>query len=607
MHDKNHMKKVRAGKRLFAVFMIIALTFAGMMGRLFYLMFVNSDKYKSMAISQRTLNIKISPTRGDILDKNWIKLATSVEAYRIDVDMNTLISSLKGKMTIQELASKLASILNTTSDKILKTLYPDSDTGAKIKFAILARQIDKSQAEAIKALNIRGLIVSSDTKREYPNNNFLAGVLGYTNNEGNGISGVELSYNKELSGTPGRKTLETDVYKNQLPYENSISIPPINGKNLVLTIDSKIQFFAEQAAENALSTYKAKAVTITVMDPNTGEILAMVNKPDFNPNSPYKTDSKTSAADLNNILQNPAVQNNFEPGSIFKVITAYTGLATGTVTDPTAYAYECNGEKNISGTIIHCWAVHGGENFIDIIKHSCNVGFMELGLKIGKPNLLKFINLFGFGQKTGVDLPGEASGIVRSSDKINTIDLSNISFGQGIGVTAVQYLAAFNSVANGGTWIRPHVMKEITHTENGNTVVDKQYDNFGKKTILDPTIVSELKQYLRRVVSDHDGVGNSADIAGYEIAGKTGTAQIPDPKTGGYNHTNYMASFAGMAPVSNPKVTLLVSIKQPSGSDYYASSTAAPVAKELFQNIFNYYISKGEMSLPSGAQGNEQN
>lgn len=602
LKDKN--KRIKLGRRLFAVFFILIIVLFIMVGKLGYIMIAKSQQYEQKALAQRTTDITISPKRGDILDRNGEILATSLSAFRVDVDMNALTNSLKEKkMSRDTLIGKLSSILNISSAKVKNILYPERSDGSKIKYAILARQIDKPQSDKIKALELNGLIISSDTKREYPNDNFLSSVLGYTNLEGNGVTGVELSYNKELSGVPGRKKLETDKNKSQLPYDESLYVAPINGKNIVLTIDKNIQLYAEKAAEQALSQNKAKSVTITVMDPNTGEILAMVNKPDYNPNTPNAKPPSGVSQTVDQLWQNNAVQANFEPGSIFKVITAYTGLATGTVKDINAYDFECNGSKNIDGTVINCWQAsgHGGENFIDILKNSCNVGFMELGAKIGKQSLYNYIKLFGFGQKTGIDLPGEATGMVRDVSKVTNVDLATEAFGQGISLTSVQYMAAFNAVANGGTWIRPHIMNKITYTKDGKIVTDKEYNNFGKKKVLDSTLVNSLKVGLRAVVSDEHGVGHNADIANYNIAGKTGTAQIADPKTGGYNHSKYMASFAGMAPVNNPKITLLVSVNQPNAENdsYYASTVAAPVAKILYQQIFNYLASKGDFQLPT--------
>lgn len=601
-------KKFKLGKRLFAIFFVLIAVLFFMIGKLTYLMVAKANTYKQAALKQRTIDITISPKRGNILDRNGELLATSLSAFRIDVDMNALTASLKRKkMTKDDLVNSLSSTLSMSTTNINNILYPERSDGSKIKYAILARQIDKSVADKIKALDLNGLIISSDTKREYPNNNFLSNVIGYTNLEGNGVAGVELNYNKELCGIPGKKELETDKNKNQLPYNDSLYVAPIDGKDIYLTIDKQIQLYAEQAAQKTLSENKAKSVTITVMDPKTGEILAMVNKPDYNPNTPHANPPSGVSQTVDQLWQNNAVQSTFEPGSIFKVITAYTGLASGTVTDINAYNYECNGSKIVDKATINCWKPggHGSENFIDILKNSCNVGFMELGAKIGKDNLYKYINLFGFGQKTGIDLPGEASGIVNNINKVHNVELANISFGQGIAVTSVQYMAAFNSIANNGTWIRPHIMSKITHTKNGNPVVDKNYDNLGSKKILDENLINTLKTGLRAVVQDKNGVGHNADIPGYDIAGKTGTAQIAG-KTG-YDHSKYMASFAGMAPANDPKITLLVSVNQPNSENdsYYASTVAAPVAKDLYQQIFNYYASKGLFQLPASTQTTE--
>lgn len=605
MRGASKLKKKRInprlilGRKLFAVFFIFVIVFSVLMLKLFSIMFTHSNEYKEKALKQQVSQITLYPKRGDILDRNGNKLATSISDYKIDVDMNTLRLSLKNnKMTLKSLCDKLSQILDTSSDKIYSILSAKSSNGVPVKFATLARQISKTKVDKINALGITGFISSNDTLRVYPNNNFLAEVLGFTNSSGNGVAGVELSYNKALAGTPGHKTIETDVAKKQLPYGNSEYVAPKNGKNVTLTIDKSIQDYAEQSAEKALSDNKAKGVSITVMDPKTGEILAMVNKPDYNPNNPYEKQPGISESP-DELFQNSAVQKTFEPGSIFKVVTGYTGLATGTVKDPTAVDYRCDGSISVNGTVIHCWDLsgHGSESFIDILKHSCNVGFVELGQKIGKDNLLKYIDMFGFGHKTGVDLPGEVSGLVRSSDKVNLVDLSNIAFGQGIGVTTVQYMAAFNAVANGGTWIRPHVMKEITGIQNGH-LVTTPYNDY-KKNILDPNIAAQLRGYLRKVVSDTDGVGHNADIPGYDIAGKTGTAQKADPKTGGYTPGKYISSFAGMAPVNNPQITLLVSVDEPGTGNYYASDTAAPVVKELYQKIFNYMIINGKLTLPA--------
>ncbi|SMC26610.1 stage V sporulation protein D (sporulation-specific penicillin-binding protein) [Clostridium acidisoli DSM 12555] len=600
LKKKPHIRKINRVKRLLLIFVIFGIAFFVVVGRLFYVMDVKADVYKTGALHESITDVEITPKRGSILDRNDNELAVSIDAYRVDIDMNALRVSLKKSGTsMDDLIQNLSSILNMSTKQITKILYMKSSNGNPIKYATLIRQIDKGQADRIKALKIQGLIISGDTKRHYINNNFLASTIGYTNAESKGVTGVEASYNTELSGTPGREILEKDNKGEELPYEDSQYTPAINGKNVELTIDEKIQKYAEDAAETALKDNKAKAVTITVMNPKNGEILAMVNKPDYDPNNPNGNNNETSEQ-ITSSWKNNAVQNTFEPGSIFKVITSYAAMAENVVNDSTRFSDP--GYADVDGVRINEWNMIGfpSQTFQDIIKNSSNVGFVKLGVDLlGKDRLFKYINLFNLGQKTGIDLPGESTGIVRSINKTNKVDLANIAFGQGISLTAVQYLAAFNSVANGGSWIRPHVMRRIVHTDSNNKeIVDKTYDNLGEKTILDKNTTTTLRGYLRNVVAPgQNGVGAKADVPGLDIAGKTGTAQKSDPKTGGYAPGKYMSSFAGMAPYTDPKITMLVSIDEPDPGNYYAGSTAAPVAHDLFQEIFDYLQTSGDAAL----------
>lgn len=595
--QKKNTNRAKYSKKLIAALFILVVTFLFMIGRLFYVMVVLGPQYKAQALKQWTSDLEIPAKRGQILDRNGLELAVSMNSYRLDLDMNTLRQTLMDKkMTNEQLSEKLSSIINMSAQDISKILNKTSSDGNPVRFAVLIRGIDKSQADKVKDLNLRGVIVSSDSKRYYPNNSFLSSVLGFVNSEGKGVSGVELTYDKELSGTPGSAMFQTDNKNSQLPYADSQYSAPVNGKDLVLTIDENIQLIAERAAAKALSSSGAKSVSITVMDPKTGDILAMVSKPDFDPNNPYKKGSNKTNNSIENLLRIDAVQNSFEPGSIFKVITAYAAMKENVVNENSSFV--CNGSLNVDGHTIYCWERngHGTESFVDIIKNSCNVGFMQVGKALGKDKLTSYAKQFGFGQKTGIDLPGESAGIVKSADKMNNVDLASFSFGQGLSVTAVQYMAAFNAIANGGTWIRPHIMKEIKHTdENNKTTMDKQFSDFGKKEIVDPATAATLRGYLEQVVSK--GVGNNAFIEGYHIAGKTGTAQKANPKGGGYEADKYFSSFAGMAPANDPKITLLVSIDEPDPSNYYAGQVSAPVAKELFNDIFSYMIMKGQLSL----------
>lgn len=556
-------------------------------------MVYQSQKLKSLAINQWTSEVKIDAKRGRILDRNGRELAVSANVYRVDLDMNTLRDTMKEKKLSQdEIAEKLSGALAMDKGEVSKVLGKTLPGGLPLGSATLKRRIEKEEADKVRNLNLRGVLISADTKRYYPNNNFLAHVLGHTNSDGNGLTGVELNYNKELSGTPGVRIAETDRKSKELPYTISEYTKPIDGKDVVLTIDDMIQHFVEKAADQALKDNQAKAVSIVVMDPKNGEVLAMVNKPDYNPNDPWI--KGMSYDELQKSWRNRSVSDTFEPGSIFKVITATAALEENAVSENDKYT--CGGSFTVGKKIIHCWKTsgHGEQSFVDILKNSCNVGFASVGKKVGKENLYKYIKKFGFGEKTGIDLPGEAKGIIKKPENISEIDLATISFGQTNTVSPIQFITGFNAIANGGTLIKPHVMKEISHydDEKDNKVIDKQFDISGdnSKQIIDANKASQLRGYLEKVVSE--GGGKKAFIEGYHIGGKTGTAQKAGQ--GGYQPGKYISSFIGMAPANDPRITVLVSIDEPDPSNYYAGQITAPVAQQVFNDIFNYLAMKSD-------------
>ncbi|MFD3157434.1 stage V sporulation protein D [Haloimpatiens sp. FM7330] len=592
MSKKVYKDKTIVKRRMIFAFFAFFILFFALILRLGYIMVAKSADYKNKAINQWTNVIKIDPIRGNILDRNGNALAISANIYRVDLDLNTLRQYMsKKKVSDKEIANKLAAALEMEEEEVLKTINKTIN-GKKIGAATLKRRIEKDAADKVRELNIDGVVISGDTKRYYPNNNFLAHVLGHTNSDGKGLTGVELMYNEYLEGRPGKKIAETDSRRKELPYSISQYEKPVNGFNVVLTIDEMIQHFAEKAADQAMKDNKAKAVSIIVMDPNNGEILAMVNKPDYDPNNPWK--EGVSYNELQKEWRNRAVSDTFEPGSIFKVVTATAALSEKVI-DPKTYQIVCNGSSQVLNKRIHCWkrTGHGHETFVDILKNSCNVGFMDLGAKLGAEKLNKYITAFGFGNKTGVDLNGEAKGIIKQTSKITPLDLATISFGQTNTVSCVQYLTAFNAIANGGKWIRPHVMKKVVSNENNKEIDIKQYDKYDEKQVINHDVAVELRGYLEKVISE--GGGRKAFIEGYHIAGKTGTAQkVENGK--GYGAGKYIASFAGMAPANNPKITVLISIDEPDPSNYYAGQIATPVAKQVFYDVFNYLALKPDAS-----------
>ncbi|AQS04273.1 stage V sporulation protein D [Clostridium beijerinckii] len=612
LKKKKHVSKVKIRKRTRSVAFSLTAIFAILIIRLSYIMMVDGKDYSARAEEQWTSEVKIDAKRGEVLDRNGNELAVSANVYRVDFDLNSIRNYLKRSakaisntelghmksvgipiptedkgLTTDDIAPVIAKVLNMDVSEIKADLEKKLPSGADAFSVTVARKIEKDIADKVKELNINGIIVSQDTKRYYPNNNFLSHVLGTTDPDGKGLSGVELQYNSYLSGIPGMKVAELDKNNEDLPYTVSQYTEPVNGKDVTLTIDENIQNIVENIAQKAYKDDKAKEVSILVMNPKTGEVLGMVNKPDFDPNNPYDGASKFDGADLTDKIQkmwrNRLVSDTFEPGSIFKVITTISGLENNVANKDTQFVD--NGSISVGGIVVKdAERENKLQNLLQIIQNSSNVCFVKLGQMIGKDKLYESINKFGFGKVSGIDLPGEASGIVKPIDKVSEADLATISFGQTNTVNSVQYMAAFNAIANGGTLIQPHVMKEITHNdENSVKIVDETFKPT-TATVASAEKTAELRSYLEGVVTG--GTATGTFIEGYHIGGKTGTAE--KVVGGKYGEGKYISSFVGMAPANDPKVTVMITVDEPSNGEYYASQVAVPYAKMLFTGIFNY-------------------
>lgn len=588
---KNYRDKAIVKKRMYMTLCTIWILLFILTLRLSYIMIFKGSEYSKLAVEQWTSEVKIAAKRGKILDRNGKELAVSANVYRVDFDLNAIRDFNKEHGTTnEELAVKISQALSITKEEVLKKLEFRLPSGALAGSAILVRRIEKENADKVKELQITGVIVSPDTKRYYTNDNFLSHVLGTTNSDGVGLNGVELKYDKILSGTPGLRITEIGGEKNDFPYTVSKFTAPVDGKDVILTIDEQIQYFAEKTAEIGLRSNNADAVSVVVMNPNNGEILAMANKPDFNPNTPYEGaenfPGNTSSDKLQKMWRNRVVSDSFEPGSIFKIITASAALETGVAGGDETYS--CSGGLHIADRYIKCWkrGGHGSLTFDEILQNSCNVGFMQVGAKVGKEKLNEYIKKFGLGKKSGVDLPGEASGIIKKTESITDMDLATISFGQTNTVNSIQFMAAVNTVANGGTLIQPHVMKEVSYIdENGNKGTQSSFDPKLAKNVLNKTTVDRMRAALEKTV--HFGSPKATYMEGYGIAGKTGTAQKVNPETGGYGN-GYVASFVGFAPYDNPQISVMISVDNPKNGEYYGGRVAAPLANILFTDILNY-------------------
>ncbi|MGU8878932.1 stage V sporulation protein D [Clostridium perfringens] len=600
MKAKKKNKKIKLNEgRVLAFLLAIVILFLALSGRLLYISIFRSKDYKAMAEEQWTNEIQIDARRGRILDRNNRELAVTANVFRVDLDLITLRKYIDKKDTDNiEIAKLLAEALEMDEEKVLSRIELTYPSGNPANSATLIRRIEKEKADKVKELDINGVIVSEDTKRYYPNGDFLSHTLGTTNADGEGLSGLELYYNEELMGIPGVRVSEVSGNSTSNPYSETSFTPPVDGKDMTLTIDENIQYFVEKVAEDALNKHNADSVSIAVMNPNNGEILGMVNKPGFNPNNPYEGSEsfkgKDESAKLQNMWRNTIVSDSFEPGSIFKIITSIAAIEENIAGKDEVYY--CDGSLNVAGKNIKCWKSggHGVQNFNQTLENSCNVAFMEMGAKLGAEKLNEYIKLFGVGTQSGIDLPGEATGIVKNVEDISAVDLATISFGQTNTMNGIQFMTALNAVANGGDLIQPHIMKELSHKDdNGTKIIDEVFVPKIQENIVDEKSIMRVKEALESTVSN--GSSKDAGIEGIKVAGKTGTAEKVDPETGTYG-AGYIASFAGFAPYDNPQVSLIVIIDNPKNGEHFGGIVAAPFAGELFNNIFNY-ISLNEGQL----------
>lgn len=589
---KKKKKTVGYKSRLFIVSVLVFSLLAFLILRLAWLTLVSGRELEAKANSEWQKEISVTATRGDILDRNGSVLVSSANVYRIDFDLDSVRNHIKEKkITMNDIAVEISNVTGVEVEEVLKALNKKNSDGSDASYSPLVRGVTKAVADSADDLGIYGLIVSRDVKRYYPNENFLASALGGINSEGTGLTGIELQYDDYLAGIAGMKIGAYDSWGNRLPFDTYKFTPPIDGSDIISTVDENLQYIAEKVAQKGLEEHNAKGVHLLIMDPNNGEILAMVNKPDYDPNDPYSGyeifDGETDNDKIQNMWRNWLVSDTFEPGSTFKTVTMVAALEEGLVSDNETFT--CNGGVKFGNTTVHCWKRdgHGTQTLGEVLKNSCNVGMMEIGERLGIDKLNEYIYKLGFGKTTGIDLPGEASGIVKSSDTVSAIDLATISFGQTNTVTTLQLMAAFNAIANGGDLIQPHIVKEISHEdESGNRVIDETIKPTTKKDVLSDSSTALLRSYLERTVTK-DGPDGSF-VQGYNVGGKTGTAQKVDPATGTYSTDKYISSMVALAPVENPKITVFIAVDEPSNGSYYGGEVAAPLMKELFEEVFKY-------------------
>ena len=535
--------------------MVLTLLFGLMGARLFMLQVVESDEFQQIAAEQRLTKIEFPARRGTVLDRDAETLSISVDLQVVYSDP-TLIDDPRA------VADELGPLLGKKPASLVESL---TGTFEGDQFEYVARQVDPRDAKRIAALELPGIFFEAEPKRFYPNDRVASHIVGFVNVDGTVMEGVEAQYNNVLAGKPGVVRFEKDTFGHQLPQADSTYEQPEAGHSILLTIDKDIQYFTETALMDAVSQFKATSGTAIVMRPRTGEILALANLPDFDPNSYNKFSDDER--------RNRALADVYEPGSIFKAITLAGALNERAVTPRTTF--DVPDQLQVADRVIHDSAPHAAQkmNVRQIITQSSNVGTVKIGQELGGEGLDEYVHRFGFGRKTGLDFPGESPGIVRPLEDWSGSSIGNIPIGQGVAVTPLQMVSAFATIANDGVWVEPRV---LTGTVGDDAKLTPATPS-SKKRVVRAGVARTVTDILSDVVSE--GTGMEAQIPGYEVAGKTGTAQKV-LEEGGYGD-DYFASFAGYAPAKRPEVAAIVILDSP--TPIYGGLTSAPTFKVIVQ------------------------
>ncbi len=573
------MSKITIGikKRLLLFLSIIVISVILIYIRLILLQFIDGDMLQRKALEQQTRDRLISPVRGSILDRNFVGIALTESVSSISV----IHSQVKDyEKTAQILSEKLELDYNTVLKKI----------NNRVALERIKNKVDKKLADEIRQLALPGVVVDEDVKRIYPYSNLASQVIGFVGKDNQGIIGLESKYDNYLKGKEGKILTETDAKGKELKDRIVMRVEPEAGYNLITTLDVIVQQYAEQTLSKVLETKQAKRGAIIVMNPQNGEIYAMANKPDFNLNEPFTINdeslnsvwnSLTSQERnnyLNNMWRNFSINDSYEPGSTFKILTSAAGLEEGVVRPDSPF--NCSGIHTVGGVNIRCWRyprAHGSETFIQGVQNSCNPVFMQVAERVGVEKYYEYMKKLGVLTKTGIDLPGETSGIMHKLDNIGPVELATISFGQSFQITPLQLLKSSSIVVNGGYDITPHVGMKILDVQ-GNII--EEIKNGKGEQIISTKTSEEMKIILESVVSV--GTGNKTYIPGYRVGGKTATSEKLPRRSG-----KYIASFLSFAPAEDPQVMALVLIDEPQGV-YYGGTVAGPVMKELLENTLPY-------------------
>ncbi len=564
-------------KRILICMGVIGGVFLFLIGRIIFIQNIKDEEYQRLAYEQQTRDRLISPQRGEILDRNGEIIATNESVYSISV-INAQVKDPEATANI--LATKLDLDYNETLEKINK----------KVALERIKTKVDKDITDEIRNLNLDGVMIDEDIKRIYPHEDMASQVIGFVGKDNQGIIGLEAMYDEYLEGSNGKILTETDARGIEMIAGTQERQAPTDGYNLVTSIDLTLQKYAEQTLEKVLEVKEAQRGAIILMNPQNGEIYAMANEPDFDLNEPFTINDDELLANwdnlttqeqndaLNQMWRNFSINDTYEPGSTFKILTSAIGLEEDIVTPETMFT--CSGGHTVGGIYIKCWRSpnnHGSQTFTQGVQNSCNPVFMQIVEEVGAETFYDYMELFGLTQKTGVDLAGEASGIMHKEENLGEIELATMSFGQSFQITPLQLLRAISSVINGGNLITPHFGIQI---ENDDKSVVGKLEYPVVENIISEETSEQMKVILESVVAV--GTGNKTYIEGFRIGGKTATSEKLPRRSG-----KYIASFSAFAPAEEPELIALVIIDEPQGV-YYGGQVAGPVMKEIMENALPY-------------------
>lgn len=606
----NKKGEVSRKRRMRFALICSTIIFLGLATRVGYIQFFEGEKLQQMAYLQQTLNRNINPKRGTIYDSSGkVALATSSSVETITVNPVNIPSSEKEKV-----ATELTQLFNLKYEDVLKKV------SKKTAIETIAKKVDKNQTKELRLWmetnNITsGINIDEDTKRFYPYNNLASQIIGFCGSDNQGLAGIEAKYDNELKGEKGKILKMTDAKGIDITDTSEAYEPAKQGNDLVLSIDATIQGIAEKYLKEAcIDNVCTDGGNILLMNPQNGDILAIASYPDFNLNDPYtinneelKTNwSNMTATERSNALQamwrNKAISDTYEPGSTFKLVTASTALEEGIVASTDKEGeFCCTGYIEVAGVKMKCWRYyrpHGPESLRQALMNSCNPVFIGLGGKIGVTKYYEYLRKYGFLGRTGIDLPGEAGSIFLKESKVGPVELGTIAFGQRFEVTPIQMITMVSTIANGGIYTQPRIVKQIINSQTGEI---KNIETVKKDRVISEDTAKKMLSMMESVVAE--GTGKNAQVKGYAIGGKTGTSED------GVNTGKYVTSFIGVAPISNPEVAILITLYNPTGEGgHQGGGVAAPIASQVLGEVLPYLEikkdnqdeeEKGEVEVPN--------